>query len=112
MSVVDRIKAAVTGDDATRLAGRREINRQRAQRRLDEAEVEEINAEIRKVDADVDAAMDAHQKTCLPKQTEIERLESRILEATVNREPIPDKDENRRRKLLQEIEHENQMLSD
>jgi hypothetical protein len=70
-SVIDHVRAAVTGDDADRLAKRREIKARIPAARERQARVVSLQQEISAAERELEAAAATHQSLCQPLQLEL-----------------------------------------
>jgi hypothetical protein len=111
-SLLDHAKAAITNDEPSRLARRREIRRKIAERTEAEKRAEGIRQRIVEIDREADQAADLHQRECQPLQTEIQTLTQQIIEAAADRQPAPEDAETRRRQLLADVDAQNEILAE
>jgi hypothetical protein len=98
--------------EANRQRDRERVRQQIAQRETALGRVRALDQQLRDCDARMDAAVAAHQCVCLPAQEQIQRLESQITAAIVDRRPVPESLEQERLAALQRIEAENEKLED
>jgi hypothetical protein len=70
-SVIDHVKAAVAGDDANRLARRREIKERIPAARERQKQIASLQAEIAAAERAVNEAVAQHQQSCMPLQAQL-----------------------------------------
>jgi hypothetical protein len=108
----DVVRAAIAGDDASRLAGRREVRRQLAQCESTKRKLRILEERARAFDAEADQAANNHREVCEPAQRELAELDEELVNLSADRQPIPERIELRRRELLEVIETANEQLTE
>lgn len=93
-----------------RMAARREQRKRMAVCERAQLRVNELDAELRNLDARADEAADVHRERTAPVQEELATIEEKILAAMSGREPIDPAVELRRTQLLQLVSDANHDL--
>ena len=102
-TVIDRVRAAVTGTDADRLAKRREIKQELAELRVAEEKHRALQRQIASLAAREAAAVAKHRTTCAPIQEKLQQAELEITELIVGDLEIPDRLAKQRGDAIEKI---------
>jgi hypothetical protein len=117
MSVITRDRREPRGDetpeeDPDRMRRRADVRLRIAKRQLLERRAEELERRVAELDAEAEAAAEAHRLACEPLQAELERVEGQIAAKMAARQPVPAALEERRRELITAVDDANTTLSD
>lgn len=99
-------------EDNPRLARRRNIKRDLARLQILEQRAAVLQQRLTEYDREADAAADLHRATCEPLQAELEALESKAVDAIVERRPVDPESESRRAEVVRLVEDANSTLDE
>lgn len=102
-TVVDKVRARITGNDAERFAKRREIKRRLAELAALAGRQRAIGVQIRGLNTREEAAVSKHQRTCEPLQKRLEEIEVGVTSAILADEPVSDELAKQRAEVLDKL---------
>jgi len=109
-NLLDHAQAAVTGGDADRLAGRREVRKKLAVLLASQQRIDAIREQLRTIDQREAKTVASHQKTTDPLQSAMLEIESAVTDAILKDQPVGDKIAKKRTALLEKIATANSKL--
>ncbi|MCA9233222.1 MAG: hypothetical protein KDA57_21430 [Planctomycetales bacterium] len=109
-TVLERVKAAIVGDDANRLARRKGIKREIAKLQALDGRRSDITNQIRKLNEREAKAEGEHEKVCQPIQDRLSTLELEATELILADKEIPSELSDERGELLEQLASANSRL--
>jgi hypothetical protein len=100
------------GEQERRLSFRNQIKRELAKITVAKSRMSELGAIVARLQADSDAAADAHQRDAVLLQAELKAIDQKHVDAVLAGTELPQKQVERRAEILNEIQTLNRVLDD